>query len=231
MQMLNAFKPTTIVSDFKSLTLFQSLFLISMIVVMLGLSYYWQDSVVSVVAGVTGVICVFMVNMRKLSNFTWGVINCSLYGYVAYTASYFGDTMLNWVFYLPIQFIGAYMWSKQMEDESVVSRKVESKQTLFGIVAFTIVTVLSYSQALSYIGGKLSIVDAATTTLSVLATYFMVKGYREQWVCWILVNLLSIYMWSVNFMTNGDSVSVLIMWVMFLTNSVYGCYTWYKACK
>lgn len=231
MQMLHAFKPTTIISDFKSLTTFQSLFLVSMIVVMLGLSYYWQDSAVSVVSGVTGVICVFMVNMRKLSNFAWGVINCTLYGYVAYTASYFGDTMLNWLFYLPIQFIGAYMWSKQMQDDVVMSRKVESKQTLLVIATFTIATVLIYSQALSYMGGKLSIVDATTTTLSILATYFMVKGYREQWVCWIIVNVLSIYMWTVNFLANGDGYGVLIMWIMFLTNSLYGCYTWFKASK
>lgn len=231
MPMLNAFKPTTIISDFRSMTIFQSLFLVSMIVVMLGLSYYWQDSAVSVVSGVTGVICVFMVNMRKLSNFAWGAINCTLYGYVAYTASYFGDTMLNWIFYLPIQFIGAYMWSKQMEDDTVVSRKVESKQTLLAIVAFTIATVLIYSQALSYIGGKLSIIDATTTTLSILATYFMVKGYREQWVCWVIVNVLSIYMWTVNFLANGDGYGVLIMWIMFLTNSLYGYYTWFKASK
>ncbi|AGH32133.1 PnuC-like nicotinamide mononucleotide transport [Vibrio phage 11895-B1] len=231
MEMIKAFTPSTIIKDLTSLTVGQVSFLSAMLVTMLGLSLYWQDSMVSMVSGVTGVICVFLVNMRKLSNFFWGFINCSLYGYVAYTASYYGDTMLNWVFYLPIQLVGAYMWSAQMNGNEVVSRKIKSLNTLFVLLAGSITTVLVYSQALQMIGGKLSIVDATTTTLSVLATYFMVKGYREQWVCWIVVNILSIYMWVQNFITNGDGYGVLIMWVMFLTNSVYGCYTWFKASK
>lgn len=231
MEMLKAFMLPTIINDFKTLSYKQLSFLGAMIVTMLGLSFYWQDNTISIISGVTGVVCVFMVNMRKLSNYFWGFINCALYGYVAYTASYYGDTMLNWMFYLPIQLIGAYYWAKDMDGEEVTCRKISSLRTLTIIASTTIITVFVYSQLLSLVGGKLSTIDATTTTLSVLATYFMVKGYREQWVCWIIVNVLSIYMWAINFMTNGDSISVLIMWVMFLTNAVYGCYTWFKASK
>lgn len=231
MQTLNNFRPQTILNDFKSLSYLQLLFLFGMVATMFGLSVYWQDTTVSMISGLTGVICVFMVNMRKLSNYFWGLINSALYGYVAYTAAYYGDTMLNWMFYLPIQFIGAYMWSTQMNDDDMVCRKIKSLEVIFGMIALSVATVFIYSQVLTYLGGKLSIIDATTTTLSILATYLMVKGYREQWVCWIIVNILSIYMWVMNFITNGDTVSVLIMWIMFLTNSLYGCYTWFKASK
>lgn len=217
----------TPLQDLKSLNIKQLTFLTAMLIIMVSLSLYWNDSLVGILAGITGVICVFLVNMRKLSNFLWGFINCALYGYVAYSASYFGDTMLNWGFYLPIQLIGYYMWSKSMEEGEVKSRSL-NPITAVQITLITIFTVIVYSTLLQSLGGKLSFVDSSTTILSVAATFLMVKGYREQWLCWIAVNLLSIYMWVVNYQLEGSGAGVLIMWFMFLANSIYGCISWWK---
>lgn len=231
MNLTKAFSPSMVITDLSSLSKTQVGFLLTLLITMSGLSYYWQAGVIETMAGITGVTCVFLVNMKKLSNFLFGFINCLLYGYVAYQASYYGDTMLNWMFYLPIQLIGAYYWAKSMEGGEVVSRKITSVKVLSTLAVVTMLTVFAYSTLLSLIGGSLSTVDATTTTLSVLATYFMVKGYREQWVCWIIVNILSIFMWVQSYLIDGEGISVLIMWVMFLVNSVYGCYTWFKSTK
>ena len=225
--MIEAFKPTRVYEDLSSLKYKDMSILSVMVVTMLSLSIYWQDTLVSTLAGVTGVICVFLVNMKKLSNFFWGTINAVLYGYVAYTALYYGDAMLNWVFYLPIQVVGAYYWTKDMNGIEVESKKVTSS-ALVSLTLLTILTCVVYSQLLSFLGGSLSMIDAVTTVLSLLATYLMIKGYREQWLCWITVNLLSIYMWTINFIETDTGYAVLIMWVMFLLNSIYGAYNWFK---
>lgn len=218
------------IDDFLSLSKFQLMFLGAMIVTMTSLSVYWNDSVISMLSGITGVICVFLVNMRKLSNFIWGLANAVLYGYVAYQASYYGDVMLNWFFYLPFQLIGFYFWNKNMEGDEVKSRALSAP--IAGImILVACFTVMLYNVLLTYLGGKLTVVDATSTVLSVMATFLMVKGYREQWVCWIIVNIVSIIMWYVNFMNGGETFGVLIMWVMFLLNSIYGCYNWFKVSK
>lgn len=121
------------------------------------------------------------------------------------------------------------MWTRMMDGDSVISKKVDKPSTLFIIMVLAFTVAAIYSQALSSIGGALTPVDATTTVLSIIATCFMVKGYREQWVCWIIVNLLSIYMWSMTIINTGEGVGVLVMWVMFLSNSIYGTYTWFKA--
>lgn len=227
MNILSAFKLKTITQDLSTLGKVNTSILTLMVLTMVSLSLYWQDTLVGTLAGVTGVICVFLVNMKKLSNFFWGTINAVLYGYVAYTSLYYGDTMLNWVFYLPIQFIGAYYWSNNMIGSETKTNKV-STSTLLKLTAITIITCSIYSQVLSSLGGNLSTLDSITTVLSILATYLMVKGYREQWLCWIAVNIISIYMWSVNFLDTGLGYGVLIMWIMFLLNSLYGTYNWFK---
>lgn len=229
--MATAFSPKTILQDIKALNQKQTGFLLLMLGTMLSLSLYWGDSLVGIYAGMTGVTCVFLVNMKKISNFSWGVVNCILYGYIAYNASYYGDTMLNWLFYLPAQFIGAYMWAGLLDKCDIKVKRVESFNTLIRLIVGAVSLVLLYAIALQKLGGNLSVVDATTTVLSVLATFFMVKGYREQWVCWITVNLLSIYMWLQVYFTTGEGAGVIVMWVMFLMNSIYGAYTWFKSTK
>ena len=227
-KLTKAFLPSTIITDLKTLTLPQASFMGLMLIIMVGLSVYWGDNTVGLLAGVTGVICVFMVNMRKMSNFAWGLINSILYGYVAYTASYYGDVMLNWLFYLPVQLIGAYFWYDLLKEDTITVRKISSVKTGIILVLLSICTVLLYSSVLTYLGGALTLVDATTTTLSVLATFFMIKGFREQWVCWIIINILSIYMWVQAVIGTGEGAGVLIMWIMFLMNSLYGAYNWFK---
>lgn len=226
-----AFSLYTINDDLKSISGWPLVFYFAMLITMAGLSIHWGDNFIGLMAGLTGVTCVFLVNMRKLSNFAWGFVNCALYGYVAYSSSYFGDAMLNWAFYLPAQLIGAYMWANMMNGDNVQSKKITSLNTIIVLLGLTVGVVYVYSLGLAYVGGKLATVDATTTVLSVMATFLMLKGYREQWLCWIVVNCLSIYMWYTAFASTGENMGVLVMWVMFLANSIYGTYTWFKGSK
>jgi len=220
-----------IVKDISSLNWRQLSFLSTMILVMLVLCLYWNESALGIISGITGVITVFLVNMRKITNYFWGLINVVIYGWLAYQATYFGDAMLNWGFYLPIQFIGAYMWYNSMDGEEVISRKLDTFTAIPMFIGATLL-VYMYSKFLGFIGGSLSVPDATTTVLSVIATFLMVKGYREQWLAWIAVNIISIYMWVAVFTATGSAgIGVLLMWIMFLTNSIYGTYTWFRAAK
>ena len=60
---------------------------------------------------------------------------------VSYTHLYYGEVMLNAIYYLPLQFIGYYLWSKNtnLEDEKVNGKKLNIKQS----VILLIVTGLS----------------------------------------------------------------------------------------
>jgi nicotinamide mononucleotide transporter len=67
----------------------------------------------------------------------------------------------------------------------------------------------------------LPFVDAFTTFGSIYAMYLMVKRYQEQWILWIVINTLSIFMW----LKIGDMVMV-VMWSAYLVNSLYGLFIW-----
>lgn len=231
--MLTAFNPGRIVKDLASLNKIELFFLTVVLTVMVLISFSWESNFIGYVSSITGVVCVFLVNMRKLSNYFWGLINTVTYTYIAYTSNFYGEVLLFGLFYTPLQLLGAYMWAKRMDNvqEHVVARKITDLTTVVMLAATSLALVWLLSLVLSMLGGSLPLVDAATTVLSILASWFMVYGYREQWLVWITVNVLSIGMWAYRFAENGDNIAILAMWCVFLANSIYGAYTWFKASK
>ena len=103
------FSPLQALYDIGTLKYREMLFAGFMLCTMMILCLHWKSGPVEIIASLTGVMCVFMVNMRKISNYLYGTINALLYGYLSYDAALYGDMSLNWLFFLPMQFVG--LWS------------------------------------------------------------------------------------------------------------------------
>lgn len=86
--------------------------------VILGLSLYWRDNWISLVAGLTGVWCVILTGKGKRSSFLIGLINTTLYAWIAFQAKYYGEVMLNMLYYFPMGFVGWFAWKKHMNEET-----------------------------------------------------------------------------------------------------------------
>lgn len=76
--------------------------LITACLVIMGLSIYWQDTVIGIISATTGVACVVCTGKGKLSAYAFGLINVILYAYISYQAKYYGEVMLNVLYYLPM---------------------------------------------------------------------------------------------------------------------------------
>jgi nicotinamide mononucleotide transporter len=183
----------------------------------------------------TGMICVVLVAKGKISNYYFGIIQSGTYAYISYTYGLYGEAMLNGLFYFPIQFIGIYMWNKHKVNESVKGEEIEAKRmNLKAWVVFTVLTVIAstiYAILLNKIGGKQVHVDSFSVMLSIGAQILMLKRYAEQWIIWIVVNVLSIILWVRALGHGGTDYTVLVMWIAFLINSVYGYINWIKLSK
>lgn len=199
----------------------------------LGLSLYWGDSTLAIISAMTGITCTIFVSKQMISNYAFGLINVCLYAYLSYKSRLYGDAMLNAFYYLPMQFIGAYMWfksSKQDESGEVVAKKMSKKARIITTVG-CIVGIAIYSLVLNALGGNIPVIDSTSTVLSVVAMVLMVRQYLEQWYLWVIVNTVSIIMWAVSLTQGSGDMATLIMWVLYLLNSIYGLTCWIKANK
>ena len=218
--------------DFFGWKKWQILWIVFANVMILGVSLYLGDTVIGILASLTGVTCVILCGMGKVSNYFFGTINVLLYAIVAWNAKYYGDVMLNLFYYFPTNIIGWVAWIKHMDKEKneVYKKRMTWKQDV--ILAFiSVVGVLGYSYVLKLLGGNLPMVDSMSTVFSVIAQILMIKRFMEQWIIWIIVDIVSVIMWIAVFFNGGESIAVLIMWSVFLVNAVIMFVKWLKESK
>lgn len=218
---------------FKNWSKFDIAWLVVANMVILGLSLYWGDGAVAIISAMTGVTCVILVSKQLIANYYFGIINVALYAYLAFQSRLYGDFMLNAFFYFPAQFVGIYMWTrakKKGNSETVKVKMLSNKQRVF-VALGSVVAILLYSLVLKMLGGNIPLIDASSTVLSIVAQILMLCLYVEQWYLWVIVNIVSVIMWVVSLSQGSGDMATLVMWSLYLANSVFGLVNWTRANK
>lgn len=192
--------------------------------------------VVGSVAGVAGVLCVVLVAKGSIWNYMFGVVNVSLYAYISYTASLYGDAGLNALYYFPMQFIGWWQWRKRgaaMSKNEAGGQSVQVRARRFTwrqracLFLGCAAAVVAVGFLLKYLGDPQPFKDSTTTVLSIVAQALMALAFMEQWILWIITNIVSVVMWGVC-VARGDAHAevMVIMWIFYLMNSLNGFRVW-----
>lgn len=211
-------------SDWKP---FEVVWLFAFIAAQIITYVYYPDSVLGMVAGISGIICNVFISKGKISNYFFGLIFAYSYFYVAWGANYLGEMNTTLYVYIPAQFIGYFLWRQNMQQagnsDAVIAKSLSPKGWV-AMLAFIAIGTLLFVQALQAAGGSSTGLDGLTTIIVVTAQTLMLLRYREQWLLWIVLNVLSIMLWA-------ENPSMYIMYSAYLLNSVYGYYNWTKLQK
>ena len=194
--------------------------------------------IVGSVAGIAGVLCVVLVAKGSIWNYLFGIINVSMYAYISYKASLYGDAALNALYYVPMQFIGWWQWRKrgaavseaQAEGQGVqvkARRFTWNQRALLAIGCAAAVIAVGF--ILKHFGDPQPFKDSTTTVLSIIAQALMALAFMEQWALWIITNIVSVVMWCVCVARGEAHAAVMvIMWVFYLLNSINGLRVWLR---
>ena len=212
---------------FKDWNLFEKSWLIIFTLINVAVLIYSKEGILGFTASITGMLSVILVAKGKISNYYFGIINVVIYGFISYNSKYYGEAMLNILYFLPMQIIGFIMWrrnnvnideSKEVKAERMTAKEIILWSVLSGIA------VIVYGIILKKLNNTLPMADSFTTVLSVTAMILMVKRYIEQWIVWIMIDIVAIYMW----LFIKSDYNITIMWTAYLVNAVYGLYNWVK---
>jgi nicotinamide mononucleotide transporter len=212
----------------KIMNMLENCWLIVATLSVLIVSLILGDSIMGITSAISGIMCVVLTARGKISAYYFGVVNCILYSIIAYQQTLYGETLLNTCYYLPLQFIGFKVWKKHLNETYTVKPISLSFNEKIILIAGIILGTLCLGLILQNYGDKIPFIDAFTTVASVIAMTLSAKRYSEQWYIWISINILSIYMWTNRYLSNGENIATLMMWIVFLLNSFYGLYKWQK---
>lgn len=196
--------------------------------------------IVGSIAGIAGVLCVVLVAKGSIWNYLFGIVNVSMYAYISYKASLYGDAALNFFYYVPMQFIGYWQWRRHgasaVSADEGGSVLVKARRFTWGqravLAAGCIIAVIAGGMLLRHLGDPQPFKDSATTVLSIVAQALMALAFMEQWALWIITNIISVVMWSVCVARGEAHAAVMvIMWSFYLLNSLNGLRVWLKLSK
>lgn len=185
------------------------------------------DSLLAMISGIAGILCVVFVGKGKISNYLFGLIFAYTYFYVALDNKFYGEMTTTLYVYIPAQFIGYFLWKQNMQSQDkveVVEAKFLTVKGWLTLISAVLIGSLAFISILKTTDGQSVSLDGVTTVLVVAAQLLMILRYSEQWILWIIINILSIWLWA-------ETPAMYLMYGAYLLNSVYGYYNWTKLAK
>lgn len=209
--------------------LFEKLFLLSMLLLQIAVYFVVPDTVVGIISGISGVISVVLCAKGKISFYFIGFVQTISYLYLAWNNAFYGEVIEN-VFYLVTMVWGIFLWKKNMQNNDdgtsdVKAQKFNWWQWLISVV-LTVVATAVMGYILDSIGSNQAYLDAATNVMAIFAQLLMIWRYREQWIWWIVIDVICIVMWF-----NVSNWSMVAMYIAWTINAIYGWYNWSKLNK
>ena len=197
------------------------------VLVIVAVSLTWWDpsdilhSSLGLVAAVTGLMYTLLAGRCRISCFAFGFVNAPLYAYLSWRWGYYGDMTLN-LYYFVMMFPGLICWRRNRdaaEAGSIVRTRLSGRERAIWSAAILVGVVLLWWILILFRGNR-PLCDAFTNVFSIAAIILTVKRCIEQWVLWLLVDAIEMFMW---WHTGADSMAILAMWTLFFVDGCY-CY-------
>jgi len=194
-------------------------------------------TILEAIASVFGIACVWLVVRRNHWSWPIGLIQVILTAIVLWDAKLYAETGLQVVFAF-LQFYGWYGWltAPVIGDEESLARnrvdllgegakiKVErlTNNYLFVSVLMTVLmTVVFASLLILFTDAKAPIVDSLLASASLVAQYLLARRYLENWVYWILIDIVSIPLFASRSLYWFSG-----LYVIFLVLAIQGFLSW-----
>jgi nicotinamide mononucleotide transporter len=176
------------------------------------------------IAFATGVIAVFLSTRQNIWNWPVAIVNVSLYFLLFYRAGLYSDMGLQLV-YLLLSVYGWYEWLYGGANRTELRVSHASARTWLISAGVAVLFWLTLSTVTSRLQGvSLPHLDAALTTVSLVAQWMMTRKLVENWLLWIAVDLVYVPM----FVYKGLCLTAGLYGV-FLVLAVLGYVQWRRA--
>ncbi len=183
---------------------------------------YAVASIALLNAGILEVI--LGINGRR-SCYIFALISASVSIFIAQIDHFYGNLLIN-VYYIPISLIGFYAWGKHSDkNKDVIARKLTTKQIIILGIIF-VISSLGLKLILDSMGSHSTMLDGIATIMIVFASLLGVLRYREQWLAWLIADVLLLIMWIG---TGGPAI--ITIRAFFVLSSIYGYINWCKLVK
>lgn len=176
----------------------------------------WIESL----AVISALIYVITISKGKIIAWLFAGLSSIIYIYICFEAQIYAESVLHF-FYLITAILGWFTWKNNSSLNSI--SLMSFKQHLgFNLGAISLSIFLFYLLS-EFTESKLPLIDSFTTIFSMLGTFLIINKKLENWIYFILIDIVSIYLYY-----SRELYLSSVLFVVYIIIAVYGYLNWKK---
>ena len=183
-----------------------------------SLDFNW--SIIETIAVVLSVLYVVLAAKQNIWCWSAAAISVILYIYICFTAQLYPETILQ-IFYLLMATYCYFQWNKN-DGKLEITQWTIGKHLLLILIG-AIITFLMGFYFVTFTSSKMPLVDSFTTVFSIIATYMVTKKVLANWLYWIIIDTVSIYLYF-----SRDLHLSSLLFIAYTIIAVLGYFAWLK---
>lgn len=173
------------------------------------------------VAVITSVAYVILAARENIWCWFFALITTSIYTIIFWNVSLLMESALN-VYYLAMAVYGWWQWNRpEAKDQIAKIHQWPLRLHLPSIAGIILISATSGWLLNRYTSASLPYLDSLTTWAAVFTTWLVAKKVLENWLYWIVINSVSIYLYFTK-----ELYQTVILFVLFVILAVYGWFSW-----
>lgn len=193
-------------------------------------------SVVDIVGSLLGVL--YIILEYRASRWLWPV--CVVMGicvaYSCFVNKLYANGAIN-VYYVVMAFYGIYAWQRmrrlqrqghpEAEEDEAPMQSIPRQQVKWVLSAIAALTVALYfilkamGEYSVVRGVNLTVLDALTSSISIVTMWLLAKKYYQQWIGWMVVNPITVILFLLS-----CNYPLTIMYAVYVVVAIMGYLRW-----
>jgi len=177
-------------------------------------------SIIEIIAVIFSILYVILAAKENIWCWLCASISVSLYIYICYIAKLYLETGLQG-FYFIMAVYGYWQWNRPKKRITINSWSLQRHLVISGIGIIASLLLGKFFEI--YTDAALPIIDSLTTIFSLFATYMVTKKILENWIYWIIIDIVSVYLYF-----SRDLQLTAGLFVAYTIIAVFGYLSWKK---
>ncbi|NMH64273.1 nicotinamide riboside transporter PnuC [Shewanella salipaludis] len=170
----------------------------------------------------------YLLLAMKANVWCWGAAFAStaIYTVLFWQVALLMESVLN-IYYMLMAVYGYWLWSQGGEQHAGVEVSSWPLKTHLSLIAGTALLSLGVGHMMAtYTQAAFPYLDAATSCFAVMTTYLVAKKVLENWLYWVVIDLVSIYLYL-----NKGLMLTSLLFVFYVGLAVGGYFLWRGALR
>lgn len=189
------------------------------------------DLIIEIIGAVIGLTYLYLEYKANVWLWPVGILMSLFYVFIFFQGKFYADAAI-YLYYIGANTYGWLVWTRSRrhaeiadatkEDDMPITH-VPAKQILPLTLVFVALWMALYWILSAFTDSAVPLGDAFTTSLSIVAMWMLAKKYLEQWILWIVINIVStiLYFWKGLYPTG-------ILFIVYVIVAILGYFRWKK---